>query len=481
MSASKYTRVGDFSDDEANNKGGRSTVDTAQLDAELDAVKAVTDDHATRLDVVIRADLKLQDDVIEGHEFSASAIDYLKTALGASASFAWKGTWSASSTYTTGNMVESAGSAYIAVKDSAANQYATFTDALNDSAFDLLASKGATGTVSGAAGNLAGFDAAGQLSDIGVAATDKADRITPSAAGNVAELDAGGNLQDSGVKLSTKADKIAPSAAGNIAELDVNGNLQDSGTNVTAIHSVMPSADGVLAPHKNLKASTTSATQYNVTADELVLTDPNTGRKVLVTSVNDTPDISLSADRDSALATGWWYVWVSSDGTNVQAWFSRSATTPTDPYGYAYRGLIGAVYEEDGTGNLRRMKQFNRSVKQNYTEILTAATAVTTTAVDVSTIFPTSLGVTEGHYYLYIRQDFASTGNDGARVQFFSDIGETFAYVIHGDTVYGQGGVGYPQRSMGRLPIDSGYIYYRITNTSIVSGTVYMWGSGWTF
>ncbi|HHK42581.1 MAG TPA: hypothetical protein ENJ50_09205, partial [Planctomycetaceae bacterium] len=281
MTASRYTRVGDFTDDEANNKGGRSTVVTATLDAELDAVKTVTDDHATRLDTLLRADFKMVDGILVGHEFSSSALDYLKTALGANAAFAWKGTWASGTAYVTGNMVESGGSTYIAVKDSAANQYATFTDALNDGAFQLMASKGATGTVSGTAGNLAGFDSAGQLSDLGIAATDKADKLVPSAAGNVAELDAAGNLQDSGIKLDTKADKLVPTAAGNLAELDASGNLQDSGTTVTAIHAVMPSAHGVLAPHKNLRITRPSTSTVNITADELVATNPSNDLKVL--------------------------------------------------------------------------------------------------------------------------------------------------------------------------------------------------------
>ena len=416
MTASRYTRVGDFTDDEANNKGGRSTVVTATLDAELDAVKTVTDDHATRLDTLLRADFKMVDGILVGHEFSSSALDYLKTALGANAAFAWKGTWASGTAYVTGNMVESGGSTYIAVKDSAANQYATFTDALNDGAFQLMASKGATGTVSGTAGNLAGFDSAGQLSDLGIAATDKADKLVPSAAGNVAELDAAGNLQDSGIKLDTKADKLVPTAAGNLAELDASGNLQDSGTTVTAIHAVMPSAHGVLAPHKNLRITRPSTSTVNITADELVATNPSNDLKVLIKSVNQTPDITNSADRDGALAGGWWYLWVATDGTNVHAFFSQSsdAATATDPSGYAYKALVGAIWE-DTTNGITLFEQTNDRVLWGLDFAAVGSTTSTTPVavnisgqvapiavsglVQVAVVTPT----TAGQYAAYVR------------------------------------------------------------------------------
>ena len=109
MGASTYIRTADFSDDEDSNRGGRSTVDTAALDAELDAVLAVTNAHAADLDVLLRDDNKLQDDLIEGHEFSAAALSLLAAYVGV-VTFIWRGAWQATTDYAVGDLVYVAGS-----------------------------------------------------------------------------------------------------------------------------------------------------------------------------------------------------------------------------------------------------------------------------------------------------------------------------------------------------------------------------------
>lgn len=184
------------------------------------------------------------------------------------------------------------------------------------------------------------------------------------------------------------AGRVSGATSGNLASLDANGDLQDSGSSVVDIHAVMPSAHGVLAPHKNLTCQTISTTQYRVQADELVLTDPSTGKKVLVSSVNDAPDITSASDRDGALAIGWWYVWVSSDGTNVQAWHSQSSTAPTDPYGYAYRGLVGAVYETTGSGNLRGQMQIGNEVHLDSNILLATTSSTAPLAINLTNYAP---------------------------------------------------------------------------------------------
>ena len=69
--------------------------------------------------------------------------------------------------------------------------------------------------------------------------TNKADKVTEATAGNFAGLDENGNLTDSGKKpsdfltqhqdISGKADKVTGATSGNFAGLDANGNLTDSG------------------------------------------------------------------------------------------------------------------------------------------------------------------------------------------------------------------------------------------------------------
>ena len=99
------------------------------------------------------------------------------------------------------------------------------------------------------AGNFAGLDSSGNLTDSGkkpgdfAAAshthTGKADKVSSATAGHFAGLDSSGNLTDSGKKPGDfaaashthtgKADKVSSATAGHFAGLDSSGNLTDSG------------------------------------------------------------------------------------------------------------------------------------------------------------------------------------------------------------------------------------------------------------
>ena len=99
------------------------------------------------------------------------------------------------------------------------------------------------------AGNFAGLDSSGNLTDSGKKPGDfadashthtgKADKVKSATAGNFAGLDSSGNLTDSGKKPGDfadashthtgKADKVKNVTAGHFAGLDSSGNLADSG------------------------------------------------------------------------------------------------------------------------------------------------------------------------------------------------------------------------------------------------------------
>lgn len=144
MAASKFTRNKDYSDDETNNTGGRSEVDTAGLDGEMDEIVTVTDDHADKLDLLLRDDLKMQDGILEGHEFSNAAINYLAASLNQSGYLLWTGEWATGIDYLTGNLAHdpSSGNAYICL---VAHTSGTFSTDLASGYWDLYASAGATG------------------------------------------------------------------------------------------------------------------------------------------------------------------------------------------------------------------------------------------------------------------------------------------------------------------------------------------------
>ena len=99
------------------------------------------------------------------------------------------------------------------------------------------------------AGNFAGLDSSGNLTDSGKKPGDfadashthtgKADKVKSATAGHFAGLDSSGNLTDSGKKPGDfadashthtgKADKVKSATAGHFAGLDSSGNLTDSG------------------------------------------------------------------------------------------------------------------------------------------------------------------------------------------------------------------------------------------------------------
>ena len=99
------------------------------------------------------------------------------------------------------------------------------------------------------AGNFAGLDSSGNLTDSGKKPGDfadashthtgKADKVKSATAGHFAGLDSSGNLTDSGKKPgdfadashthTDKADKAKNATAGHFAGLDSSGNLTDSG------------------------------------------------------------------------------------------------------------------------------------------------------------------------------------------------------------------------------------------------------------
>lgn len=105
MSLKDYTRQGDFTADESNNKAGRSLQDSSTLDSEFDQIKLVLDDAKRLLDKVLRSDEKILDNVLEGHEFSNAAISVLKGKIGNSnAALTWRSSWAQNTSYEVGDL-----------------------------------------------------------------------------------------------------------------------------------------------------------------------------------------------------------------------------------------------------------------------------------------------------------------------------------------------------------------------------------------
>jgi len=105
--APKYVKGTDFSDEESRNVGGRSTIRTAALDAELDALGTTANALRDNLALVQRSDGRIADGVVEPHTLSIST----KALIGGG----WnpRGNWTTSTSYAVKDVVEYNNKSYV--------------------------------------------------------------------------------------------------------------------------------------------------------------------------------------------------------------------------------------------------------------------------------------------------------------------------------------------------------------------------------
>lgn len=136
---------------------------------------------------------------------------------------------------------------------------------------------------------------------------------------------------------------------------------------------------------------TNPAYQLDITADEVVLQDSN-AEPFNVGSISGLVDIEAGVgagglDTGTEAADTWYYIWLISNGSDVDALLSLSSTAPTMPSGYTYKALIGAVYNDSGSDFIN-FYQNNYHVSLEEVEVLTSGSAATPTAVDLSAVVP---------------------------------------------------------------------------------------------
>jgi hypothetical protein len=114
-----YSPSTDFSEDEADNTGGRSTVRTDRVDAELAAIAASISGIRTNLALIQRDDGDLIDALVELHNLSASCRAALVT------NWVARGLWATSTAYAVGDMVDVTGSSYVCAVAHTSGVFAT--------------------------------------------------------------------------------------------------------------------------------------------------------------------------------------------------------------------------------------------------------------------------------------------------------------------------------------------------------------------
>jgi len=120
MQAQTYTPTESFNDSERNNAGGRSTVRTAMLDAELSAVATSVNALISNLQLIQRDDGKIKDAIVEPYHLSSAARAYvLATKWNA------RGLWATSRAYAANDLVDQGGAAFICATAHTSGVFAT--------------------------------------------------------------------------------------------------------------------------------------------------------------------------------------------------------------------------------------------------------------------------------------------------------------------------------------------------------------------
>lgn len=120
MALEEYTPQTDFSQDEANQVSGRSTVRTTQLDAEFANLQTSIDSLIARLQAISRDDEALQDGIVTYESLAAELV----TLIG-SAGFNVRGAWLTTTAYTVGDMVSNGTGTYVCAEAHTSGTFAT--------------------------------------------------------------------------------------------------------------------------------------------------------------------------------------------------------------------------------------------------------------------------------------------------------------------------------------------------------------------
>lgn len=182
----------------------------------------------------------------------------------------------------------------------------------------------------------------------------------------------------------TEADVYDPATSGQPTTVDT---LQEG---IDAAFATFQNGN-VLCPHTGLVVKYVSATTVDIDAASVTLFNAaGYGRKF--SSLNETLDITASGanglDTGSEASGTWYYLWAIGkvDGT-LDGLISASATAPTLPTGYVFKGLLGAV-RNDGSSDFVRFFQTGSVVVTPNDSVLSAGTAISYTSIDLSAYVP---------------------------------------------------------------------------------------------
>ena len=145
-----------------------------------------------------------------------------------------------------------------------------------------------------------------------------------------------------------------------------------------------------LTPHEQLRIERTAPTIISLGAEALTLFDDNGGALRVA-------DVELVVDADASGLGGvdagapqpgaWLHLWAVSNGADVAAVLSGSATLPVPPAGYVFRGYLGAAFF-DASSEFTPFSQMGAEVSIAPRVVVGAGNATVDTAVDLAGAAP---------------------------------------------------------------------------------------------
>lgn len=218
-----YTPNADFSQQEANNASGRSTVNTAALDAEFAAIETTLDQTLANIQLLQRDDGQLKDTIVSVMALDQSVINLM-------GGWTLKGAWMTVTNYAVNDIVSSGEYTYVCLT---AHQSGIEFDSQYWSRF-------------GFSGSADAAIAAGQSSASAASAATSATTATTKAASATASATAAatssGNAADYAATATTKAGEAAASAANAANSAAKLPNLTAAGANKVVISNDLGSA-----------------------------------------------------------------------------------------------------------------------------------------------------------------------------------------------------------------------------------------------
>lgn len=428
MQPTPYTPTTDFSQQEAANASGRSTVNTAALDAELANIEQTLDETLANLELVQRDDGKLADLTVQIHTISPEVLNLM-------GGFRLTGLWAAATAYaekdiatngdytyvchtahTSGGSFDGqywtqfgfsgGGDAQQAAIDAQNSANAAATSATASAASATTASGHATTATTQATNAAASATTATtQANNASTSATNAANSAATASAA-AANLP---NASTAGANKFLKTDsggtaweyQTAAQARASLGATTVGGAVftaADAASGRTALEAVgyadLPADNNVLAPHRGLVIKWVSNSTASVAATAVVLTAAG-GAVKKFSSLSVTLNIAASGaaglDTGAEANSTWYHVWGigKTDGT-VSAVFSTSTSAPTLPSGYTYYGYLGAMYNNSAGDFIAMLQRGPVALASPGEQALTNGTQTSYTAVSLAAQVPTT-------------------------------------------------------------------------------------------